>query len=552
MIQLQQTPSPGQLMSSQLGSSLQSLLQNLVAQKMKDIPAQRSAQALRQEGMPESWAHLPQRGLAEMMKSALESRKLEEQQRAASVNRQQPGEQVATQEGVPGQDMAKQGQNIQGILQQLQTQQQQLPQQAEQPGAPQTTNEEIEKAVREGNFTDLREMLGSREAPGATFEDYYSGKQKDISDKFDNYEGSVLSNKNLSPIQKDKLLSDLSKKKDLQESKLEKYADRAEKSFAATEPFRTKTRDSAQAAQETLRATTRVLELLKEGNIDNPAFIGLIDSIDPAAKDAFLSGDTQEMKSLLPKFLGTTLKENFKGQINQREFEYVTRGIPSEKLKSEVTRRISLAKKGESELSLVKDRISNNVIEANKGVPPLNLDSIVNSKLDRYRSTIAKKINHHLKSGKVPPTGSYLSDIAWRGLGVARNMVPLIGAGLGAAVGSSFPGVGTALGAGAGSMLGSHLIGEDFPTAAKQAAATVALGGLGKGIGGLLGKLGGGGGAGLAAGEQLASGAGGKIVSPNSWSFVDRAQRWLQSDKLLKAKTVGGVKKLLDQFGRKL
>lgn len=609
--------------SGQNGGIVQEMMKGMVAQKFKDIPVQRSAEALKQEGHPESWAYLTPRVQQKKIEEAQVKEKLAEEQKGRLEElggKPQPDQQPFPQpapldsplapqpvqqqiDQLQPQPLGGQPPEVQGQVPQQITPQEQISQQslAQRDPTAQQSDEEITQLVRDGKYTVLKEMFAPREGVGATFEDYYSRKQDEISKLFDDSERSILSKPNLSPLQKDKLLSRVTNERTRAEEKLEKGASRAERAFSATDSFRTKLSDGAKTSEGMLEAANKVLVLLEKGNIDNPVVIGLLEDISPAAKEAFLTGDTQEMISLLPKFLGTTLKENFSGQINQKEFETFKSTIPSEKLKSEVIRRMTLAKKGEAELIIVKDRLANRAIEANGGKPPLNLNSIVTSNLSRYRKAIGSNINHLVKTGKVPSTGSLLSDTGWRALGITRDMIPLAGAVIGGSAGFFFGGpAGAAAGGALGSVLASRLIGEKDISSnlinAGIAAATMGGGTFLRGAAGVAVKSGG-----AAARRVGALKAGGKILKkvglgklsgvftkaasksvaaqtaiktaasqtakeaameafqtgtsilkkPNSWSTIDWIQRGAQSAKIAKM-TPSEAIKYAKKMGRKI
>ena len=465
------------------------MMKAMITQKMKDIPMQRAEEALEKYGLEPDAAKAGawggSRAGAKVVEEAIAKKRLAEVLglEAEELN-QDAG--AGTQGMVPQppvpQDMQPQAPMLPGQVDPTQQQ----PGEAETLGmfpAFQQTEKEREEGEDESN---LRTILSPRKPVDATFENYITNEQASLDDKYNARRRSILNGKS-EPRAKEAAIHELEKRKALEEVRLEKGIGRSERAFKETEPYRKKLSEAAKNADTTIKNTDIIMRLLEAGDLNDPSFVKAVENLDPTFKDALFSNDQQTLRAILPRLMDKETTEAIKGNLNQNEFTFLTSTLPNDKLQSEVIKRLVLYKRGEAEVALVRDRLAGNSIESNKGAPPNNLNSIVDSKLDRYKNAIGRAINRQVKSKKVPPTGSLMSGAMWGTLGVVREALPL-GLGL---VGGWFGGT---LGGAIGVTAGSLIKGDTTKEALAQGAATYgggkALGWLGQAGTAVLGKFG--------------------------------------------------------------
>lgn len=235
-------------------------------------------------------------------------------------------------------------------------------------------------------------------------------------------------------------------KLDLEERKFaSEEASREEKhgleKYKTQQPFMDKVYNEAQKASETLMTTERMKELEDEGLMGS-AWNEFLSGFGLGIP-ALMGAPSEEFLKLRQGFLNGA-REAFGGRVSNFELEQFLKTVPDLSNSPEGRKRIIANIDRVNRLKQKEAEIMDDIIEKNKGTPPLNLRSQVEKRIQKERKEAYKQFKEDLKR-KVPAgSNKFVTGVARVGGNIARTAIP-------AAVGTFIGGpVGGAIGAGIG------------------------------------------------------------------------------------------------------
>ncbi len=210
-----------------------------------------------------------------------------------------------------------------------------------------------------------------------------------------------LNNPLITPEQRIKLES-LQQQKEFHKEKL--HSKEQSDIDKETKPFYDDIRKHAKAAKEGNIRLDRMDELIKEGNLSNPAFSSLLDSL---SKGIFGFGidlhylespDSQEFRKLSADFIKNA-KDYFGSRLTDADLKSFLTTIPSLMQTDEGKLRVINNLRKFNEISLIRKRAADEIINANGGRRPRNLDQLVDDIADPLIDDIAQKFKQNLDLG---------------------------------------------------------------------------------------------------------------------------------------------------------
>lgn len=171
----------------------------------------------------------------------------------------------------------------------------------------------------------------------------------------------------LSPTQKAQLRSRLESRRDALDKKQELIDKK-------TDPFVSRLNDDYEAAQAGDKRLGRMKELIKEGNLTNPLFYGVLDTLEHLVPSlgvginlkGFLSPESQEFDKLSKDFL-RDVKKVFGGRITDNEVRQFLKTIPTLAQSDDGKLRIIHNMELFNEASKAKKEVYDKIVEANGG-----------------------------------------------------------------------------------------------------------------------------------------------------------------------------------------
>lgn len=241
----------------------------------------------------------------------------------------------------------------------------------------------------------------------------------------------------------------------------ERKADALERkqAFKETKEERKEIISKARQAREELRDLDRLEELEKEGKLNEA---GYEEALRGAGLDipALKSPESEEFQKISANFIRNA-KNIFGARISNFEVEQFLKTIPTLSQSPEGRKRVISNMKRIARTNLAYNDAYKDIINKNKGIPPIDLLEQIDDKIEPLLDKVSKQFKEDLKRS-VPESPSKLKTAALAAAGKAAPSVAgtLIGAGLGSVI----PGVGTALGAagGAAAGLAGPLLGKFF------------------------------------------------------------------------------------------
>lgn len=146
-----------------------------------------------------------------------------------------------------------------------------------------------------------------------------------------------------------------------------------------TKPYYDEITKSYKAAKNTNPVLQRMQTLLNKGNLPNPVFYGLANRVGrPLGLNvlALQDADAQEFEKLTNEFLKNA-KDIFGSRLTNFDVETFLKGIPTLSQSDEGKQRIINNLRNVNEGALIKERALRQVIAANGGKRPANLDQLV-------------------------------------------------------------------------------------------------------------------------------------------------------------------------------
>lgn len=200
-----------------------------------------------------------------------------------------------------------------------------------------------------------------------------------------------LTDPRLSPSQK----MQLRKRIEDRQADFEKKQEQIDKK---TDPFVSKLTEDYEAAQSADKRIGRMKELIKGGNLTNPLFFGVLDSLEHAIPSlgvginlkGFLSPESQEFDKLSKDFL-RDVKKVFGARVTQSEVMQFLKTIPTLAQSDEGKLRIIHNMELFNEASKAKKDAYDDIIEANGGYRPRNIEELVNKNAKKKLDDIAKR-----------------------------------------------------------------------------------------------------------------------------------------------------------------
>lgn len=250
---------------------------------------------------------------------------------------------------------------------------------------------------------------------------------------------SSLSRKDLNPLQKKQLRTVLGEKqKELGKLSSELRKENKQNLLSA--------REKAVSAEERIKGLERLQELEDEGLIG----ASLNEFLHKSGLDlgALKNPESEEAQAIIQGFTRDA-KTFFGGRVSNFEVEQFMKALPTLSQSPEGRKRIIARMKDFARLEKATYDEARKIIAKNANIPPADLWEKVDKSLDKQRNKFAKLLKEDLKR-PVPAAENRLKTAAGS---LAGSLVkPLAKAGLGAAIGSFIPAVGTLGGAALGGL----------------------------------------------------------------------------------------------------
>lgn len=402
MVQILQRNDPWQTLGAGLGTGISGGLQQLANQKIQDLQAKQLVPGLQtiwpnyNQSQLESLARQDPRILNQLIKQQTALRSEEPINRAAE-------------------DIIS-GKEPQTIQQQLQK-----------------TPEEQYAAKALEKISEIPIKVSTKLPPGALADQEQS--------RLENY---ISSNK-LSPSQADKVREKLEKRAD----RFEKQQEKIDK---ATNEWNSKVTEARKGAEENNIRLQTMKQDISEGNLPHPTTATILDAIEKGIlgfginlKPLFYSASAQEFEKTAKDFVKGA-KKFFGAKLTDLDLRTILQTVPSLTNTTEGKLRLINNLERMNSLNIEEARIRDEIIAANGGYRPHNIESLVEKRMDPI---IQKSKEDLVNDFKKVSSNKSQPDVLKNTLGGAGA-----GAATGAAAGSFFPGVGTGIGAGLGGLLG--------------------------------------------------------------------------------------------------
>lgn len=164
------------------------------------------------------------------------------------------------------------------------------------------------------------------------------------------------------------------------------------------------------AADEGMMAVDRIIELNNKGDLIDPKVYGVLHKYGWDL-DALFNGDSTELQKLSTVFY-KGFKSIIGGRITGKEFEMLSKGIPTLAQTKEGRDAVLRNLKYMFQIDQLKSDTANQIIEQ-KGQPPLNLKALVDKKIKPQVEEIKNKFIAGISE---LPTGSQVDELppAWK------------------------------------------------------------------------------------------------------------------------------------------
>jgi len=223
--------------------------------------------------------------------------------------------------------------------------------------------------------------------------------------------------------------------------------------FKETAKYREKVIEDKKVARQELQDLTIMKELNSEGQLDTPGYVELLQRSGLGNIPALLSPDSEQFNKIEKGFL-KNIGNYFKGSISTTEIENFMQTIPSLSNSPEGRKRVIAMLELGARAKLAYSETASEIIKANKGIPPLDLQEQVEDRVEKKIEKLAEKFREDLKK-PVPKGQSKLITALQAATGSAIGLAaPVLG---GAAVGAGIGAFGGPIGAGGGAAIGAGL-----------------------------------------------------------------------------------------------
>lgn len=230
--------------------------------------------------------------------------------------------------------------------------------------------------------------------PSQTIETRLQSDIKKINDR--------LSDPNLDPSVKEKLRE----RRDNVEDRLEKRAASLNKE---TKEFFQRTTKEARAAKGNDKRLSRMKTLIDRGNLSNPTFAAGLETL---SKGIFGFGidlfnltnpDSQEFRKLSTDFIKEA-KDTFGSRLTDTDVKTFLQTVPTLSQDDEGKKRVIANLENFNEAAKVRQQAMDDIIEANGGIRPRNLESLVEKKAADQLDKLAEEFKRIESNENAPPT----------------------------------------------------------------------------------------------------------------------------------------------------
>lgn len=403
MAQIVQENNLGQLLGQGIGTGLSQGIQNLATQKLERMNRKRvyeeKVQGLKALRIPdaEQLAHLDDKSLQALIKAKIEEPS--NQAFASSLSSLLENEQPSVNQ-------------------------------------PQNRPQSNAQSISDESFTpEVVEQLGSFLKSPEALQQFSPEQLKQVEQRlqgFSNPSAAQLQSTQQEPLIKaglnQKQALDLTKlaidqRKTASKEKVEeKKLSSKEKSeaFKETKEFRKEIFDAAKSARQDLHDLDRLEELNKDGKLDTPGYIEFLNR-SGLSIPALMNPESQEFQKIQQGFLRQA--KNYLGsRISNFELEQFLKTIPSLSQSNEGRQRVIANLKRFSRVALEYNNTLKEVIDENKGIPPLDLSQKVDDRIEKKLDKISEKFKEDLNK-PVPKEQSALVTATQAALGSAAGNV---------------------------------------------------------------------------------------------------------------------------------
>lgn len=168
--------------------------------------------------------------------------------------------------------------------------------------------------------------------------------------------------------------------------------------YKITAPLRAEITKQAENADNLVGVMKEQKKLSDSGKMNAPLYIAAIDKFMPF--DALKSPATQTFQSLEKEFL-KDLKSIFGGRITDREMDTFLRSIPKATNSPEAQKMIMDRLDAYYKAKQLKFRVMRQVIKENNGIPPLDLQEIIQEKTSKKELEYANRFRGIPKGGQL-------------------------------------------------------------------------------------------------------------------------------------------------------
>lgn len=193
------------------------------------------------------------------------------------------------------------------------------------------------------------------------------------------------------------------------ESRQEKFEKKQELIDKNTNPFVEKINSDYEVAQAGDQRINRMKELIKEGNLSNPAFASVLDTLEHVVPSLgiginlkwLLTPESQEFDKLSKDFL-KDVKKIFGARVTDNEVRSFLKTIPTLSQSNEGKLRIINNMQLFNEASKSKKDVLNEILEENGGFRPRNIDQLVEKRSKKKIDEIAKRFEGGISKEQSP------------------------------------------------------------------------------------------------------------------------------------------------------
>ncbi|CDK30202.1 hypothetical protein [Candidatus Babela massiliensis] len=244
----------------------------------------------------------------------------------------------------------------------------------------------------------------------------------------------VLKNPRITPDQRLKIEKMIQQREQFE--KKESTRERAEairerrEAFKDTKAERKEILDRVKAAREQLHDLGRMEELDKSGKLNSPGYLEFLSNIGMDISN-LKSPESQEFQKIAANFLRDA-KTYFGGRVSNYEIEQFLQTIPNLSQSPQGRARVIANLKRLSNIALSYNEALKDVMNSNKGIPPLDLIEQVDARMEKKLDKISEKFREDLAKPTPPGQDPWVTAaLAGSGKLIGNFGAPLLGAGAG-------------------------------------------------------------------------------------------------------------------------